>query len=364
MRSHIADTDVLLRYAAKNGLETQAAIADAAGVSPRSVWNALKGAAVSGRTLRQLARAFGLGDDYSELIRSTSSCIASHDGRQAGLFDDTDGTSPFVNQVELIEHRRKQDIKVVLASRQICRSLLTRSHRPSLRACIEASVAFTPTDDRHKDYPFVPGSRYNHFCQPSAIVIFRHPAGDRLLAYPRKDVVGAPDYLHTQGTSILFAVDYFWGLHRRRGTIVDEWLELACRNGDEAARRFVSGDPPILLQLLKYKLDLTAVPCNVSPFGIISRDERRGSLKRAYTQYVFRIEVEVRSRIEPSTFVERIPAPGLALRLLPMVIDADKVFIDGRRKNAMDIVACEALQSDAHRLSFEDATFCRLFRVV
>ena len=362
MASFIVNVDVLWASAAKSKCTTIAEIAAVTGLSERTVWAALNGKPKHASTLLKLARKLGLGDDYSALIANPQKGMSEGQGAERP-FDEKDD-KPTTAAATNLADGRTQDIKVLVASAQICKSLLQRGPRPTFLDCVLHSVAFTPIDDKHKDYPFVPQSKYNHFFQPSAVVVIQQRKDMYVLACKRTAQDGSPDYLHTQGRSILFASDYLRKVHRHRQSPMDRWVQIANRDKKKGVRDFLDKEGT-LVQILQYKIDLLQRASLVEPLGVISNDQRAKGSNRVYTQFVFRIDVRLKDREDIDRAVRAISAPGLVLSRLPGDLDPEAYFV-GRagRKNAMDILAWQTLHSSERQLKYQSARFTRGFDVV
>lgn len=337
---------------------SQEELAKAAGVSPKTVWNAMQGNPVAKKSRIAIGRALGLAGDFLLFVaQKAEDTVTASKEPPAGV------PSAEINS-GLAKGERTQDIKLVLKDQPLRKQILDGKALPSFAACVDTAVAFTPVNDKHKDYPFLPATRYNHFFQPSVVVVLRHRGGQRILGYSRMPKDGSPDYLHTQGYSILLTSDFLRRLHRHKQSPMDRWMACVRRNKAEAAEQFLDGEKPVLLEIIQYKADLSALACKIEPFGVITNDQRIRGTGRVYTQYVFRITCPV-SDSDLDELVRRISAPGLALHLVPEDAEPDEFFV-GRegRKNVMDIAVWRALRGEDLRIKVEKATFIRGFDLV
>jgi len=279
---------------------------------------------------------------------------------------------PHHQQRYLLAETDYQDRKNVIRETSVCTTLLELSSVPSLADCVRSSAMFMPIDSQHKDYPNVPGTKYNHFFQVGAVLTCG-PKTSRppVIGYTRSPKEGFPHYTYTQGASILWGASYvFHDGRAEEPSIMDNWLADAICKPERAAEMFCNGSlaaPCTLLRLLSYKLRLRRLSPAIRPLGVITNDQRKqdGS-GRAYTQYVFEVETPVSEEQATLDVLNVIEAPNLTPFLLRHDVDPEKVFssADGK-KNKMDIVAWQALK-DRHAsfLRYDSARFRRGFRII
>jgi hypothetical protein len=342
--------------ALEHGLETCPQIAKASGVCPKTVWSALKGKPIIKKTRLKLAKAVGLADDRKILRRGGSHKADGAIGPE---------TLTTVLDATAIQKRKFQDVKLVLHAPRLSKALISGKSMPSFAECMRQSNVWTPVDDRHKDYPFLRGSTFNHFVQLALVVTLDLIGEPKLICYRRMPRPQVPSQVHTVGPSILFGCSSWAHVDRykHQKSPLDMWLDTV-EDSNEAEMALLGGERPILLQLAERKIDLLPHRRRITPFGIITRDERKESFKRVYTQFVFHVVLSVTTK-DVDRFVRLIPAHGAQLSRLPEKIDPVSVFAgDKGRLNTMDIVAWKALHCDDLVVQFGSARFCRGFAIV
>ena len=355
MAGHPIDRDKFWRKALEHGLETCAQIAKKSRVCEKTVWSALKGRPVQRKTRLKLAQAIGLPDDREILARS-------------GLDEDGDDELQDFSTVldsAIIEKRALQDVKLVLGVRALSDALLTGKNVPSFADCLRGSHLWTPVDDGHKDYPFQRGMRFNHFVQLALIVSLDTHDQANLICYRRTPRSHVPSQVHTVGPSILFGCSSLVHVDRSKHakSALDRWLETT-RNPVAAEKQLLRQEKPVLLELAARKINLVGKSCRITPLGIITRDERKESFKRVYSQFVFHVVLRSVPEKRIDLFVRLIDAHGLELARLPDVIKPEEVFLgENGRRNTMDIVAWKALHSDDDAIQFERTVFRRSFNI-
>lgn len=338
---------------------SQIAFAKAVGVAPRTVWKALKpNARVALETLKAFAAALQLGNDYSELIAQSQR--SSGEKKPLSDCEVPKFNSATVLRVGRLQAKTPQERKLVIGSLEMSQRILSKRIKPSLAECLESSVVVTPANDAHKDYPVLKDWTYNHFFQVSIVIVLDVSDGSRVISYDRIPRRGLPGNVHTTGLSILFTAHTTWNLYDGQ-TLLDMWLQID--DPSTAVTQFQAGPAPILLQLMKPKIDLLGEKCLIEPLGIISRDQRSEGFSRIYSQYVFAVRLTVREK-NVDRFLKSIRAPGIMLFRTPNSIDPECHFCENNKANAMDIVAWRGLVGHAKAVSFQNAKFSRGFEVV
>jgi hypothetical protein len=357
MAGHPINAQKYLVLAFKHGLETQPQIADASDVSPKTVWTALRGKPISQESRRALAKAVGLEDDR-EILAGPASIESAK--RPRNEF----GGSTTVLDPAVMRGKKLQDVKLVLDAPRLSKALLAGKNAPSFAECVEKTNLWTPVDDRHKDYPFLPGKTFNHFIQLGVVVALDIQDEARIIGYTRRPRPQVPSQVHTKGRSILFGFSSWAhiGRHKHDKSLLDAWLDTVDEQ-NQAERALVGGAAPIILQLATQKIDLLDHKCRIVPFGVITRDERGDSFKRVYTQFVFHVIVSVATK-NIDRFVMHIPTSGLEISRLPDNIKPEKIFVGEKgRLNTMDIVAWNALHSNDEKIVVEHTVFSRSFKI-
>ncbi len=359
MASYSFDQDEIWRQASKQRLHTQKAIAEAAGIGERTVWKIIHGGQVNGNTAEKLSVGLGLGKDFQSLLTKRSRGQTS-----LPIARDEEGVPTTVLTARSLQGTDRQDVKLVLASRDLSNALASGRGIPSFAECLKASKVCTAMDDTHKDHPFLPSLNVNHFIQPSLVVTLDVASGPKVLGYARAKKPMHPGHVHTVGMSMLFGCSPVWNVVRQPQTPLDVWLDLTTADAADARHTLVAGECPVVLQLAQYKIDLVGYKCRIWPLGVITKDERRQSFNRIYTQYVFQVRLAVTVR-HVDQMVKRIPVDGMALYRLASDQDAEVVFAGKEgRVNMMDIVAWQALHCDEMHLEYGHAKFWRGFAVV
>jgi hypothetical protein len=275
----------------------------------------------------------------------------------------------------LISGRPMQDRKNVLCNPKIASRLVTLRRPPPLVECVRASSMFLPIDDSHKDHPFIPGTRYNHFFQLGAVIRLL-PAGARrhvVAAYTRSPTIGLQQYTHTQGASILWGASYeFQDGRTKGGAAMDDWIEDVQNDPQRAAEVFIHGTPTmpaVFLEILKYKIDLRRWAPEIVPLAVVTNDQRAADgTGRVYTQYVFDLRLNVAAEGVCATLDEMAPK-GLTLVHLAHDVRPEEVLAhssDGKkRQNLMDIAVWNAIYNrDQRTVRVGTAILHRGFEIV
>jgi hypothetical protein len=356
MAAHTLDVEKFKRLAARHQLKNRREISAASDVRPRTLSKAFNGGRVAVDTLMKLARAVGLGNDYHELI-----LWDKPESSPQILLEEAEVTPTVLGGAAM--HADSQDIKLLLTSRDLSRSLLGLKDVVSFAECLRATTVWTPINDAHKDHAIVPGLTYNHFVQPSVVVTLDVDDSANVVAYSRVKRPFQPSNVHTEGMSILIAGSPLWNVVRHKKSPLDHWL---ASTGDrkKATTQLLGGISPAILHFVQYKIDLLRYECRILPLGVITKDECRRSHKRVYTQFVFRVRLTVKAK-NLDDFVSHIPSRGLFPYRLSDNIDPEQTFVsaDGR-VNEMDVVAWRALHGRAATLKFGSARFRRDFQIV
>jgi hypothetical protein len=348
------DVEKLLRLAAKLHLSNPA-LADAARIHLNVLYYTLRNGHPSHNTRRKLAKAVGLGDNDHELLKSPS----PHDSSTAVQEVEEEVSSTIV-ATGALRDKDLQDQKIILASPRLSRRLLTGRKMPSMAECFLAGRSFTSASDRDKDHPADPRMAYNHFLQPSIVVVLTIDDGPNVVAYRREKRGQMPGHVHTVGHSILFASDPSFHTIGRAKSAFDEWLD-ATSKPKLAEKMLLDGPAPVLLKLVRDKIDLLKRKCRLHPLGIISNDQRTSKIHRVYSQFVFKVDVDVDDR-NIDRFLRSI-SPDL--RRVGRETDPEETFV-GResKKNHMDIVAWHALHSKRDTIRSGSAIFRRGIEIV
>jgi hypothetical protein len=255
-------------------------------------------------------------------------------------------------------------VKNVLRCQTTSEALLA-GKPPSLLAAIEASVLFPALGDSHKDTPFVPEFDYNHFVQLSVVVTVRPAGADHpfVVGYCRTPGMMPFSYVHTQGLAILWTTGFLHGLGHTADLDMHEWVLLAQQSPKQAAEAFMGTDDPVLLRLLGHRLDLSGHKWTISPLGVVANDQRSPTVRRVYSQYVFRVDVNLPDaprEIGP-TLRELVIGPEQPVQL-DWHDDRDERFVNGKgQPNLMDIVTWRALRGEAEHVAEGSAVFARPF---
>lgn len=351
------------RLMAERGISSALGLADHAGLNARTAYKLLSGnRPVVGATLKVVALRFDLQGDFSTLIAeqrreyrldATRQSLVEYANQQSTIHDAT-----FANGAHL------QDIKAVIAAPNLSRRLLAAKITPSLREVLRASAIITTIDDSHKDHPFCPPLSYNHFVSICAVITLPRYDDAYVLAYERMSPRHLPSYKHTRGLSILFATTPVCRLVHHQQSEFDEWLHICDVDCSQAVTALIGPRQPILLRALRHKLDLCACRAEITPFGVVTNDQRDRQLQRVYTHFVFHVHLAV-GRKNLDQFVTGILAPGLTLCRLKHDIIDDQTFVgDKARKNTQDIAVWRALKCDNPVFRFETSFFSRGFPIV
>lgn len=294
-------------------------------------------------TLKQTARAFGIGDDYSCLVDwSRTQSIAVPQGSSNSLVT----PSTLVDGVAL-QGVRLQDVKVILTCPSISLALLQGGDVPSFLECIRSSATVVTVDDAHKDHPLYPTIGYNHFISAAVVVTLPQVDGACVLGYHRAPISHMPHHIHTRGLSIFFSCSPHRNLVRHARTEFDEWLHVCATESCRADEVLIGRHAPLLLRALRSKIDLCPYQTTIMPLGVVTRDVRSDKHRRVYTQYVYQVEVKIKHR-NLDQFVHGVKTGGLTLSRLHSATDERVLFTDQqRRENAQDLVVWRSLRSSA-----------------
>lgn len=263
----------------------------------------------------------------------------------------------------------KMDRKNVLMKLALSARIL-KNRPPTLAECVAKSCKWLTPTAAHKDIPYSPDLPYNHFLQVAAVIEFcnANPAYRARLTYSREEVHDAIQQFRL-GNSCLWAASFDFR-ERGRDKAMDEWMEMVAGDPEAAAEEFIRDRDSILSRLLKYKIDLHgSEPVGIRPWGVVTNDlHAAGKAKRVYSQYVFRVTVNVNESWRDlvaamrNTKQPRILANVDSFGLLPEGTDERLYFRDKNGSpNLMDIVVWRSLTSSAKCIREGSATFVRGF---
>lgn len=130
----------------------------------------------------------------------------------------------------------------------------------------------------------------------------------------------------------------------------------------------------VLTDVLSYKIDLRDVPLQISPFAVITNDQRTeprlaGKTQRVYTQFTFRVQLsrDALERSKQPDVAQR--SYGAACSYLPEQPMDDEIlnalFTDDKssKLNVMDVLAWRGMFSSDNGLVLDKASLTQGFDV-
>jgi hypothetical protein len=260
-----------------------------------------------------------------------------------------------------------QDRKNVIFKPEIRERILNTEHPPSVVECVCASRMHLPAGSKEKDTPIVANTEFNLFFQVGAVLQVILPQSRKVVTMgaPRKKILGTQKYDHTTGFSILFGASFPFNVAPDEP--MDRWvagIEVNSRN----AERLTENPDPLLLHILKYKLDIVGFDTAIRPFAVVLRNESLEGQPRAYCQYIFHIVVDW-ATVDPhegediSTQLRlMISSPELDIVPLPASAEPERLFRSENGKlNLMDLLAFQRLQGRSGVLVAGDNSSTKLF---
>lgn len=356
--SYWINSSVFQNLARQAGIVKQAALMRVTGKAKRTIQKVLSGREpVDEETCIACAKAVGLHGDYTSFVYADPPAhISDNDPNDV---DDGPGGHPDPNG-----GKKRQDVKVLVEDPDIRKRLASGKNMPTFAEAMLDSCVVTTISDKHKDHPLLPGTDYNHFVQPSIIVVLQRNGDSVVLKYERLEDAALPYNVHTKGMSLLFAADPKH--YTLRESPLDIWIRKLEHSKTNALNALLAGPRPVLLEMLQHKIDLLREPTTIEPFGVITRDQCEGDTPRVYTQFVFRVAVNVAGQ-HFHEFAAHFRTPStVKLRIIPDdEVDPMVMFVSGPGKpNLMDQLAWAALRSKEATVVEGNAWFSRNFSVV
>lgn len=346
-----------LEYLMKRAGFDRVGLAEALDMSLHRIQDWLSGRAKGMHPKSRIALAKALGVDESEL------------DREYFLQDEPPSTE--INVRAFANGLVMQDCKNVIRDESISERILGAHSLPSFVECVEASATFVPTDLEAKDVPIVRDLNYNHFFQAGALISVNSTESNQphMLGYYRSPLPGSPQHIHTQGLAVLWGASFPYNLSRLSPSFMDRWIGEVRRSPVRAQNQFTAERSSILADLLYYKINLSKLPTEITPFAVITNDQRNreSGAGRVYTQYVFRMHLSVQESQKgiAKEFQRRAPAVRLCfLPQAPMTAqELKQLFCDrsSGKRNLMDILAWRAMFTKQRRIGIELAALRRGF---
>ncbi len=285
------------------------------------------------------------------------------------------------NQARKFYVMKERDIKTSINNPDVSKRII-EGHSLSLLEVICSSEPTFFNTDEEKDKLFPSGMSFNHFVQFGSCITIVFPSGKTiLLGNIRNPKVGQVANIHTGGGAILFSSSETPGLgleNRGLKSAVDTWINIILsahetggqKEAQEAADAMIKGTRPLVIDILSNKIALPyGIEMNISPLGLITRDEReeQGN-RRVYSQFTFHIkllwpeEETIRSNI-----LRRFKSPKLSLCVILQDINPLEFFCtrkDGKEKlNLMDILLWQELGNRDVELKSSCTRFVRDFKL-
>jgi hypothetical protein len=269
------------------------------------------------------------------------------------------------------DREKWNDLKNVITDENISKRLLA-GEPPSLLECITATTT-RYLSEREKALPQAVDFP-KHFFGPSILFYVESPAiGEPvLLKYHRTVNPGEAGNVARTGWSILFHTSFKFRVPKDKGAM-DSWVRLATQNPQVAEQEFVRMPKGTLVDLMSmYKLKMARVEGSCKPFGVLTRDLRRGPERRAYTQFVFLLTV----RLPKATTTEKLKnlLRGFETDNVPLIsavedIEPDYFLKSGPDPKIMDYLALRGLREKKKLIDYPgddypEARFTRGFAII
>jgi hypothetical protein len=282
-----------------------------------------------------------------------------------------------VTATPLRAQQGKTDLKTLLTSHDLSVQILSNQY-PSLHQIFIHSFGQKFPSDHAKNQPHFPGFNYNHFIQVGIIFPFAGACkGERaFVGYYR----AGSRFEHTKGASFIWGASFECNPAIEKTpehSIVDNWISLVGFDKDAAKRQFLDSKTTILRNLFRYKIAIEGRIESITPFGVITRDERSANNRKCYTTYIFEAVMQsatnFRSPFEALKWAKQVfnfhdisplilVGSGGALSWRSVEKEGketdEEVFTtDKGRLNEMDIAAWRALRSPVKAIDFKQARF-------
>lgn len=207
------------------------------------------------------------------------------------------------------------------------------------------------------------GFSYTHFFQPSCIFVLKWDGGPwQILGYKRVKMPPRQQFRLLGGISVLWGASYEFNSDRHSSHPMDRWLKSVAEREPDASSQFTAGPECVFLKLLAYKLRLPSCKhVQLKPLGIVTNNliPEKGC---AYTQYVFRADVEL---TEKPKDLQSLSVINIPLLWIGKNEDPSRACVDEReRLLGMDVAALLGLKSKTKRFKVATATFTPGFSII
>lgn len=261
-----------------------------------------------------------------------------------------------------------QERKNVILKPSLSTDLMSLERVPALIDAVQGTAMLMPMHSEEKDIARVRDFNYNHFLQIGILVEFKHSNGRYLIGGQRIPQPHLPGYRHTQGAAVLWATGFRYRDVEDRGREpMDSWVEQWSHDSDLARRSMTwttLGRIPVLFKLFDGKFDLIGRTAVVTPFGVITNDQRGSDGSgRVYTQYVFLVQITADATEDVEQLARQLVLLELTTELVNDAIDPVVEFSHQGKPHAMDVLAWTAWNCDVERDQFESARFRRGFEI-